>query len=197
MPGPRFLDTSRLSLRLFALDELEEIHAVVFQDPLVAVPWLGRTFALDELRRPNGFLSRISRDPSEPGLVAIERSHDRALVGLVGIERWPEPLPVDLPEGEGAAGFLTCALGRAYRRRGYATEASQAYLRHAFQRFRLTRLVQTVPADQPAPLALLRRLGFTTSPHGAGAILATLTVPRDAVEASNGTDNRPGEGGAR
>ncbi len=179
MPGPRFLDTSRLSLRL------------------VAVPWLGRTFSLDELRRPNGFLSRISRDPGEPGLVAIERTIDRALVGLVGIERWPEPRPVDLPQRDGPAGFLTCALGRSYRHRGYATEASQAYLRHALQRFRLERLVQTVPADQPGPLALLRRLGFPTSSQGPGASLAALTVPHDTVEASSDLDDRPGEGGAR
>ena len=56
---------------------------------------------------------------------------------------------------------LFWALGKAYRGQGYATEAAQAVIRHAFERLSLKRIVATTEYDNSASIAVMRRVGMT------------------------------------
>jgi RimJ/RimL family protein N-acetyltransferase len=55
---------------------------------------------------------------------------------------------------------LDCALGRAHWDHGYATEAGEALVEHAFARLRIPRLVTAVDGDDIRAIELMRRLGF-------------------------------------
>ena len=81
----KVIETSRLSLRLVALSDLENIHRLLYADHEVAIPWMGHVQSLAEVSAPNGVLSMISRAVDEPGLLAVEREADYALIGLAGI----------------------------------------------------------------------------------------------------------------
>lgn len=171
----KVIETSRLTLRLVALSELENIHRLLYADPEVAVPWVGHVQSLAEVSAPNGVLSRIARAADEPGLLAIERAADFALVGLAGIRplrrasdrsrfapRSPEDA-VGALDGR-TEGELVVALGRAHWNRGYGAEAGGAAISLGFNSLRLSRIVASVGAGNERGVRLLRRLGFRVEP---------------------------------
>jgi RimJ/RimL family protein N-acetyltransferase len=93
--------------------------------------------SLAEVSAPNGVLSRIARAGDEPGLLAVERAADYALVGVAGIrplrraadrERFAPRRPEDAIGAVAgrAEGELVIALGRAHWNRGYGLEAAGA-----------------------------------------------------------------------
>ena len=150
------IETSRLSLRLVALSDLENIHRLLYADPEVALPWTGHVQSLAEVSAPNGVLSMISRAADEPGLLAVERAADYALIGLAGIlpirrasdrARFVPASPADVPgsvEGR-VEGELVVALG--------------------FGSLRYSRIVASVGSRNERGVKLLRRLGFRTEPN--------------------------------
>ena len=172
----KVIETSRLSLRLASLSDLENIHRLLYADPEVAVPWIGHVESLADVSAPNGVLSRIARAADEPGLLAVERAADYALIGLAGIrplrraadrERFAPKSPQD---GVGAVpgrteGELVVALGRAHWNRGYGAEAGGAAIALGFNSLRLHRLVASLGPDNERGTKLLRRLGFRVEPN--------------------------------
>ncbi len=64
----KVIGTSRLTLRLVALADLDTIYRLLYADAEVAVPWVGHVQSLAVVRAPNGVLSRIARAPDEPVL---------------------------------------------------------------------------------------------------------------------------------
>ena len=50
----KVIETSRLSLRLVALSDLENIHRLLYADHEVAIPWMGHVQSLAEVSAPNG-----------------------------------------------------------------------------------------------------------------------------------------------
>ena len=146
----KVIETSRLSLRLVALSDLENIHRLLYADHEVAIPWMGHVQSLAEVSAPNGVLSMISRAVDEPGLLVVEREADYALIGLAGIlpirrasdrARFAPVSPDDVPgsvEGR-AEGELVVALGRAHWNRGYAAEAVLAVVSFGFGSLRFAR----------------------------------------------------------
>ena len=163
--------TPRLNLRLLALDDLENVHGLIYADPEVAIPLEGHVLTLDEVRAPRALLSRIARAADEPGVLAIDRIVDRSLVGIGGLlelrraedrARFAPPDAADAigaVEGRTEAEF-TIALGRSYWSRGYATEAATAIIDLGFRSLRLTRIVASVTTSNVRAQTLLRRLGF-------------------------------------
>ncbi len=172
----KVIETSRLSLRLVALSDLENIHRLLYADPEVALPWTGHVQSLAEVSAPNGVLSMISRAADEPGLFAVERAADYALIGLAGIlpirrasdrARFVPASPADVPgsvEGR-VEGELVVALGRAHWNRGYAAEAGTAVVTLGFGSLRYSRIVASVGSRNERGVKLLRRLGFRTEPN--------------------------------
>ncbi|MEI6136082.1 MAG: GNAT family N-acetyltransferase [Chloroflexota bacterium] len=167
----KVIETSRLALRLISLDDLENIHRLLYADPEVAVPWVGHVQSLQEVSAPNGVLTRIARAPDEPGLLAVERAVDYAMVGVAGIlpvrraadrARFAPASPADVPgalEGR-VEGELVVALGRAHWNRGYATEAATAVVGMGFTSLGFTRIIASLGATNDRGAKLLRRLGF-------------------------------------
>ena len=159
------IETDRLVIRPFQMQDLEPIQRVVWDDPAVAVPFAGGTRPLDDTRR--WLISRIwqvTRDGA-PGYYAVVRKADDSLMGVftlsmhlahfLRLEGDPEP---QLNNLEVELGY---AIGAAYQRNGYATEAGKALIQYAFEDLRLRRLISG--ADEktnPASHRLAIKLGF-------------------------------------
>lgn len=170
-------ETSRLTLRLISLADLENVYRLLYADPEVAIPWIGHVQSLQEVSAPNGVLSRVSRATDEAGLLAVERAADYALVGIAGVlplrraadrARFAPARPEDaIGAVEGRTeGELVIALGRAHWNRGYATEVGNAVISLGFNSLRFTRIIASVgPANERA-VKMLRRLGFRLEPNG-------------------------------
>ena len=60
---------------------------------------------------------------------------------------------------------LSYALGRAYQRQGYATEACQVVIEYGFKEMRLPRLTNGVVPENVASSRLCERLGFRQVPN--------------------------------
>jgi RimJ/RimL family protein N-acetyltransferase len=169
----RALATNRLWLRPFTDDDLE-IHRVVFSDPEVCHFYCTNTRSEQETREWLIHRKWQVRNEDELGFLAVMRKHDQQLMGLVALQlvvaTWlrfadaPEtpfhPLIVE----------LSYALGRAYQRQGYATEACQAVIDYGFQEMCLPRLTNGVVPENVASARLCARLGFRQVPnvHPAG-----------------------------
>lgn len=100
--------------------------------------------SLSEVSAPNGVLTRVSRAADEPGLLAIERAADFAMIGVAGIlplrraadrSRFAPAAAEDAVGDQPGRveGELVVALGRAHWNRGYASEASLAVIGLGFQ----------------------------------------------------------------
>lgn len=170
-------ETPRLKLRLISLADVEPLHGLLYADPEVAVPWVGHVKSLRDVSGAHGLLSRIARAADEPGLIAIERSADFALIGVGGIlslrraaerERFAPPRPEDAVgavEGR-VEGELDIALGRAHWNRGYATEAAQMLVGRGFNSLRFSRIIASAGDTNERATKLLRRLGFRIERNG-------------------------------
>jgi ribosomal-protein-alanine N-acetyltransferase len=159
------IETERLLIRPFEMEDLEAIQEKVWADPAVAGPFAGKTRTIQETRQ--WLVARIwqvKRDQA-PGYYAVVRKADKQLIGLftlslrlahfLRLEGDPES-PFHSAEVE-----LGFAIGRRYQCQGYATEAGRCLIDYAFKRLKLRRL--TSGADEqknPASHHLARELGF-------------------------------------
>jgi len=172
----KVIETPRLVLRLISLSDLASIHGLLYSDPEVAVPWVGHVQSLGEVSAPNGVLSRIARAADEPGLLAVERAADYAMIGVAGVlpirrasdrGRFAPPSPNDAPgsvDGR-TEGELVVALGRAHWNRGYGAEAAAGAIGRGFNALGFTRLLGSVSPSNERGVKLLRRLGFRIEPN--------------------------------
>jgi RimJ/RimL family protein N-acetyltransferase len=85
--------------------------------------------------------------------------HRERLIGVVSIEK---------PEGESADGIprLGYWLGSRWHGHGFMTEAAGCLLDHAFDRHGLSVVRSSVFLDNPASLAVQRKLGFVETGDG-------------------------------
>ena len=173
----KVIETSRLSLRLISLADLENIYHLLYADPEVAVPWVGHVQSFDEVRAPNGVLSRVARATDELGLLAIESAADFALIGVAGLVPLRRSsdrarfVPASAADAVGSLAErveaeLIVALGRAHWHRGYGVEAAGAVASLGFTSLRVSRIVASVGASNERGAKLIRRLGFRVESNG-------------------------------
>lgn len=170
------LETPRLVLRDFELDDLDEIYELVYADPLVKDTWSGVTGTPGELK--NRFASRYIRPKSSFGLKAVVLKPTGTLVGLMGFQLH-EPAEgddiyylqsVETPhrtvnnDPNCLEAELTYALGRAFWKQGYATEMGRAIIAYGFNTLGIGRIIQGVLAQNANSIKLMRRLGFKIEP---------------------------------
>ncbi len=98
-----------------------------------AAAWLAEREFSHEIGADSGFVAKVSL-------------HDGTLIGFVGIGG--EPVNT------------AYAFGRTHWRRGYATEAMQAFLDHCTRIFSLKEITAGAMFDNPASAAVLKKLGF-------------------------------------
>ena len=149
------LSTERLRLRAFRHDDLDALGAL-FADPVVLRYLRAPLDRLGAFRMAAGALSFLQQhgDPVRPGIWAIERVADGALIGRVGLSAWSDA-------GGGPRWELGYLLGSRWFGQGYATEAARAVRDHAWTRLGLEALVALVHPDNAASHRVLAKLDFS------------------------------------
>jgi len=166
------LETSRLLLRDFELDDLDEIYRLVYADPEVKRTWSGVTGTPEELKER--FAQRYVLPESRFGLKAIAIKETGQLLGLMGFQVHERAQGAEIEylltqeAPQRAVNFdpgcleveLTYALGRAHWKKGYALEMGQAIVAYGFAELGIGRILQGVLASNRNSIALMERLGF-------------------------------------
>ncbi|WP_433532521.1 GNAT family N-acetyltransferase [Micromonospora sp. CA-263727] len=159
MPTPDLpLATERLELRPFQPSDLSDLHAY-FADPAAHRYLYSEAPAdLDGTRK---VLARRQQRTAlrEKGdaihLAAVLRNTDHVIGDVLLMWTSPE-------HRQGEIGYL---LHSDHRGQGYATEAAQAVLELAFERFDLHRVVGRLDARNTASARVLERLGMRREAH--------------------------------
>jgi ribosomal-protein-alanine N-acetyltransferase len=166
------LETPRLILRDFQMEDLDELYDLVYAPAQVKDTWSGATGSPEELK--NRFADLYVRPESKFGLKAMAIKESRTLIGLMGFQLH------ETGEGEGIyyllsrenptrtvgqdpdflEAELTYALGRAFWKQGYAAEMGKAMIAYGFDSLGLGRVIQGVLVQNDNSIHLMRRLGF-------------------------------------
>lgn len=146
-----FLQTQRLLLRLFTLNDAPEICALA-GDPAVADTTLAipQPYEQDDAQR---WVLR-QREQIKRGRVvvlAIERRADQQLVGAAS-------LFLRLAHRRGELGYW---IGKPYWNTGYATEAASMLIGYGFETLKLNRIYARHMTRNPASARVLAKLGMT------------------------------------
>ena len=168
------LETARLVIRPFVMDDLEAVYGLFDQD-IYAVPdseletarrdreeWLRWSVLNPEQ------LARLYQPPMGDRAIVLKESGE--LIGSCGYN--PSPIPWGLLASHRADPDapiddlcdlemgLYWALATAHRGRGYATEAARALIDHAFANWNLRRVVAITGHANVASIGVMRRLGM-------------------------------------
>jgi RimJ/RimL family protein N-acetyltransferase len=169
------LETERLLIRPFIMDDLEEIHQLLDHDLISAdfgpegaktrnkrEQWLQWTILSYEE------LDKLNQPPY--GERAIVLKQTQQLIGACGFVPCFGPfglLPSLYSANQDAVAHfntpefgLFYALSPAYQRQGYATEAAQALIDYAFTRLDLQRIVATTTYENVASISVMRKAGM-------------------------------------
>lgn len=162
------LETERLILRPFSLEDREEIHRLVYADPEVAPFWSMRSWELDEITE--SFENKRAQRQNELDFQAIVLKETKNLIGLIGFQQYNlgeiynyvifENESSQLDDSDTVQVEITYALGRQYWGKGYATEAGQAMIEYGFQKLGIDRIIDSVALENVPSVNLLKRLGF-------------------------------------
>jgi RimJ/RimL family protein N-acetyltransferase len=146
------LESERLVLRPLTVDDLDELAALHAQPSFWWYPFR-RGWTREETR---AFLERTIAAYDDPGVSvsAVVVRNTGQLAGYAGLAI-PTFLPEVLPAVE-----VGWRLGEQFRRRGFATEAGAAWIRHGFEGLGLDEIVSIYEPDNEASGAVMHRLGF-------------------------------------
>lgn len=150
------LKTERLRLRPLTFDDAEQLHQLFDIEPDVWKfdPGYERSFH----ERIKLIERRLQQYQTYGfGCFGIERKSDCKLIGQSGLS----PHQFENNDGSITDEFeVMYTLGKAYWGVGYATEASQAWVRYAFNVANLQRLVVCPHKANVASVRVLEKLGF-------------------------------------
>jgi len=155
VPFPTLLpiQTERLVVRVYDVEDVARIHAALYGDPAVR-RWTGGPSTLTETRAVIArYIDAQRRDGYAYGAVVERGSSD--LVGEAGLK----PLDDVGPEIEVGYAFAV-----ASQRRGYATEVARAIAATAFGPMQLERVYATAHPENAGSRHVLAKLGFTSVP---------------------------------
>ena len=162
---PRF-QTGRLHLRPLVADDVDHLYPLIYADPVVR-RWFASANSYEEVCRLHAHKVRHNEGAGHTGfgywavlLCATGQPVGQVLLGPPEPMPWIELDPASPSHPLGQEVELGYAFGQDYWGRGYATEACQAIVRHAFSTLSLRRLVNSVRREDLRSLRLLRRLGF-------------------------------------
>jgi len=142
------LETERLTLRGWREDDLDA-YAAMMADPEVTRFIGGVQTRADCWRTLAAMIGHwVLRGH---GMWAVERKHDNALIGRIGVWR---------PEGWPAT-EVVWTLARHCWKQGYATEAARASLDWGFKTLPVPQLISLINAENFASQNVAKRLGYT------------------------------------
>jgi len=164
------LETSRLVIRPFALDDLHSIHQIL---DVELEPEYSR-ISLDERAQWLQWsvlnyeaLAKLYQPPYGDRAVVLKSTGQ--LIGACGFVPCLMPFeqlpafsqPSSRPGLTSTEFGLYYALSPAHHRQGYATEAATALIEYAFSELRLKRVVATTAYENVASMGVMRKLGMT------------------------------------
>jgi ribosomal-protein-alanine N-acetyltransferase len=180
------LTSERLLLRPFELSDAPAVHRIYSDERVMR--WVG-TGPVVRPEQTEAMLTGYIRHQQRFGFsfwALLERSSGE-LIGDAGLYT---------RAGQVELGYT---LARAHWGNGYATEAAGLCVREAFTALDLPHLDALIRPENPASLAVLRKLGFEERGqeimHGAPHILFRLVNPA-ASESPAGDDAKPAQPGA-
>ncbi|MDQ6693907.1 MAG: GNAT family N-acetyltransferase [Chloroflexota bacterium] len=153
------LESARLLIRPFTMDDLEEAYNIFEGHPDVWRYDPGRPNTREERRDLLQY--RIAEYKRHGfGCMALTLKNGGKLIGYCGLQLylWQRE-PLSSPEIE-----LFYKLGRDYWSHGYATEACVRMLQHAWQDLHLPRIVTWALAKNSESVALMKRIGMQVEP---------------------------------
>jgi ribosomal-protein-alanine N-acetyltransferase len=153
------METERLLLRPFTMDDLDALHRTVYGDPENRWSKGGRTREYTQ-----EVLTLKVHGLGTFGSLAIECRHDSTLMGFVDLS----PFVTSWIVFEDAADSPYCSLevelayvlGREYWGNGYATEACRAMIGYTFEVLKLPRIVNSIAPDNIRSINVVKRLGY-------------------------------------
>ena len=167
------LETERLIVRPFRLDDLDSVHALLDRD----LAWTSGDEEEHSLDQRRAWLEWTVRNEQELGNLFQPPYGDRAvtlkdgtLIGVTGYVQELKPFEQirwfrgDRPERETyrntAEVGLYWATGSRWQRQGYAAEAAGALLHYGFGPLNLARIVATTEYENEGSIGVMRRLGM-------------------------------------
>ena len=157
------LETERLIIRPFVPDDVARVAIVQEEDDLEAA----RHYVLGTIASQE-HLANLYQPPY--GERAVVLKTENVLIAAVGLvpcimpfEQLPYftngAIPRAVVAGTAEVGMYW-ACDRAYRRRGYATEAAQAVVDYAFKRMNIKRILATTEYDNIESQGVMHKLGM-------------------------------------
>jgi ribosomal-protein-alanine N-acetyltransferase len=164
------LTTERLLIRPFVDDDVDELYRLVYADHKVRDAWSGYRETVEQFRM-RFRAAKVWHAEDGFGFRALELKHDRALIGLMGLQKYePGEDTSFIVFADGISGVgqnprrieveLTYALGRFYWNQGYATEAGRAIIGEGFGKLGVARIVNAVDPRNNNTINLMKRLSF-------------------------------------
>jgi RimJ/RimL family protein N-acetyltransferase len=167
------LETKRLLIRPFTIDDLAEAHAMLDLD----IQWAGPAFSLDQRRQALQFYIQLAQwgGDSLYGYRAITLKASSQLIGICGFlpVLWlPHTKSLFWPAFFGHSEFspdrayatleleIGYALASQQRRQGYATEAVRALVDYAFRVLNVGRIFASTNRSNTGSIGLMRRIGM-------------------------------------
>lgn len=149
-PLPPILHTARLTLRPFRESDAASLFAI-FSDTEVVRFWSGAAWT--ELKQAERMIEEGLQDAGKDGILryGIALADTDHLIGICNLRGFFE---------QNRRCELGYALGRAWWGRGFAGEALEALLGHAFGPLDLNRIEADIDPRNDASARLLERLGF-------------------------------------
>ena len=144
------LETERLMLREFAMNDWQAVHAYASDVDLVAFMEWGPNTEDDTKGYVQNMIVTQRQDPRKVYEVAITLKQDGSLFGGCGLH----------VEGHSKAALGYC-LNRTLWGHGYATEAAYALCKYGFRELQLHRIFATCRPDNTASERVMEKLGMT------------------------------------
>jgi RimJ/RimL family protein N-acetyltransferase len=167
---PVHLETNRIIIRPFISDDLQTIHRILDQtfgdgkNIANEAAVQERKSWLDWSRLNQEWFPKMEQAPYGDRAIVLKTTDQ--VIGSVGYVPLLDVFS-QIPElGLPSRGYATPEFGLfwvidpTYQRQGYATEAAQAMIDHAFKHLRLARILATTEYSNIASQAVMRKLGM-------------------------------------
>jgi ribosomal-protein-alanine N-acetyltransferase len=143
------IDTRRLRIRLFALDEWRDVHAYMADPDVTAFLPEGR---LTE-EQTRAFVAENVGEQARAHVLVL-KAEDR-LIGHMFFHPWFAPRTYEI-------GWV---LDKRHHGHGYATEAAAALLKHGFDTLGLHRIIATCQPANVASYRVMEKIGMRREAH--------------------------------
>jgi ribosomal-protein-alanine N-acetyltransferase len=149
------IETARLRLRPFTLDDLDALHRFWTDPDVRRYLWDDRTISREqaEAMLQSSLVSFQTHGFGQWAVIHVE--HD-SLIGFCGLRSTDDPLEAELLYG----------IAPPYWGQGLATEAARAVLRYGFEEKKLARIVASADRPNVASVRVMERAGMRCERYG-------------------------------